>query len=427
MSLNKFTDLTKKTWMNINCNDMECTTCTADNLVVDDLDVKQLNIDSELIPQINVDNNNAGGLSFIKIKGDEAGIIFENYPLTETGYIKSGNADNKFKISSQGRSGIYLEDKVFIEDQLNIINNLAPQVNITNLSGSSVTALRGDETSISFSNNTFQSTGSISSSDIDNKFKIESQGRTGIYLVDKVIMEDELNVNNILDATNSDITLKKKVIVDNVLNISKQSNGVPTGDRLTLYSNNDNESNNLISEDNNGVKRHLVTTQWVQFNDQILTGAITSTYVSLLKKSGSGSGSLTIYQNSLVNQMYELNFAGTVNIFGPGTSVKIGVYIDNFLVVESDFIGIINQSNESFDGTLYIKCVQDPIPTSNLITTNGHCNFSNIAAPRILSIPLQISSGPKRDIDIDVRLFFAASAVSNDEVRTTKASLKKIY
>lgn len=109
MSLNKFTDLIKKPWMNINAN-----TITASNLSADSIETDNLVIESDTTPQILVKTIDPGLSSILELQSALPTINFKDDAGDVQGQIQYVEFNNRFFITSGDLKGTFFGSGVNI-------------------------------------------------------------------------------------------------------------------------------------------------------------------------------------------------------------------------------------------------------------------------------------------------------------------------
>ena len=133
MSLNKFRDASvKKEWMNINCNEIKAT--VAD---IDGLDIKQLTIEGDALPQLKVSPITGTNQSAVSLAGGvEQLVYFTNEGTFATGRIVSLNSSNTFSINPETRVNVSVEAPVHLFKTTTQQNPTATHVSLYAKTGS---------------------------------------------------------------------------------------------------------------------------------------------------------------------------------------------------------------------------------------------------------------------------------------------------
>lgn len=106
MSLNKFTDSSvRKTWMNINANEVSCATLEADAVEIVQVDAERLVVKGDVLPQV-VLRPDVGDNATLELLADECDLIFVNDGSVGVGRIHSSESTQCFEIDPEGRNSV---------------------------------------------------------------------------------------------------------------------------------------------------------------------------------------------------------------------------------------------------------------------------------------------------------------------------------
>lgn len=203
MSLNKFVNgADKKEWMNINCETVTCTDLTADNIVLDDLEITTLRVLGDGTPQLVVGTETPTLESKIAIAGGSfQSLVMVDDSTDAVGTIYSENVNNKFVIDPQTRVNVDVEAPIHFRKKAAVgnpdTNHVAlyaktgsDDIFIKNSSGAE-TNLTAGSTPITVVNGTYNSLAILSGAANltqlnDDKFSVVAKHVTvwGSYFID---------------------------------------------------------------------------------------------------------------------------------------------------------------------------------------------------------------------------------------------------